>query len=71
MAGHEAVSAVREAMEQLPQDYHQALQLRVLQGVSLEDTALIMNRSPRAIQGLVDRAKKKMRATLGRLSIYE
>ncbi len=39
--------------------------------ISLDECAQIMNRSQRAVQGLVDRAKKKLRATLGRLSKYD
>ena len=37
---------------------------------TLEETAAVMNRSPRAVQGLLDRAKKKMRDAIGRLSLY-
>ena len=68
---HEAIEAVHEAIDALPEGYRQAVRLRFLEGKSLEETAALMNRSPRAVQGLVDRAKKKMRATLGRLSVYE
>ena len=68
--GHEAVAALTEAIAALPDDNRRAVQLRLLEGKSLEETATIMNRSPRAIQGLIDRAKKKMRADLGRLSNY-
>ena len=70
-ARHEAVAAVQQTVDSLPDDYREAVQLRLLMGKSLEETAAIMNRSPRAVQGLVDRAKKKMRAALGRLSLYE
>lgn len=68
--GHEAVRAVLDAIDALPDDNQQAVQLRLLQGKSLQETAELMHRSPRAIQGLVDRAKRKMRAALGRLSNY-
>ena len=68
--GHEAVAAVQDALDSLPDDYRQAIELRVLSGKSLEETAAAMSRSPRAVQGLIDRAKKKMRAGLGRLSNY-
>ena len=70
-ARHEAVAAIRHSLETLPQDYRQAVELRLLAGKSLQETATIMNRSDRAVQGLIDRAKKKMRAALGRLSLYE
>jgi RNA polymerase sigma-70 factor (ECF subfamily) len=68
---HEAIEAVHEAIDALPEEYRQAVRLRLLEGKSLEETAALMNHSPRAVQGLVDRAKKKMGAALGRLSIYE
>jgi RNA polymerase sigma-70 factor (subfamily 1) len=70
-ARHVAVDAIRQVIQELPQDYRQAVELRLLCGRSLEDVALAMNRSPRAVQGLVDRAKKKMRNALGRLSRFE
>ena len=63
--GHEAERAVQAAIAGLPEDYRQAVQLRLLEGKSLEETAATMNRSPRAVQGLVDRAKKKMRRRFG------
>ena len=70
-AGHEAVQAVQQAIDRLPEDYQQVVQLRLLEGKSLEETAQLMDRGPRAVQGIIDRAKKKMRAALGRLSKYE
>ena len=71
VARHEAVAAVQDAMNELPVDYLQAIELRVFDGKSLAETAAIMQRTPRAVQGLVDRAKKKMRDVLDRLSLYE
>ncbi len=71
VAGHEAVGAIQNAIEELPEEYRRAVQLRLLECKSLEETAQLMNRGPRAVQGLIDRAKKKMRAALGRLSMYE
>jgi RNA polymerase sigma-70 factor (ECF subfamily) len=68
---HEAVRAVRAAIDALPEEQRVAVQLRLLEGKHLDECAQIMNRSPRAVQGLVDRARKKLRATLGRLSKYE
>ena len=69
--GHEATAELTRVIGELPEDYRQAVQLRLLAGKSLAETAREMNRSPRAVQGLIDRAKKKMRAALGRLSKYE
>ena len=68
VAGHEAV---QNAIGELPEEYRQAVQLRLLEGKSLDETAQLMNRGPRVVQGLSDRAKKKMRAALGHLSMYE
>ncbi len=71
VARHEAVQAVRDAIDELPSHYRQAVQLHLLEGKSLDEVASIMNRGPRAVQGLVDRAKKKLAAVLERLSRYE
>ena len=69
--GHEAVHAVQEVIAALPEDYRQAVKLRLLEGKGLDETAQMMNRTPRAVQGLVDRAKKRMRAALESLSKYK
>ena len=71
VARHEVVGAIQKAIDELPEEYRRAVQFRLLECKSLEETAKLMNRSPRAIQRLIDRAKKKMRAALGRLSMYE
>ena len=68
--GHEAVQAVEDAIAALPDDYRLAVRLRLLEGKSLEETAQLMDRTPGAVQGLIDRAKKTMRGKLGRLSKY-
>jgi RNA polymerase sigma-70 factor (ECF subfamily) len=68
---HEAIEATREAIENLPERYREAVRLRCLEGRSLQETAAIMGRSPRAVQGLVDRAKKKLHVALDRLSVYQ
>ena len=68
---HEAIIAAQEALNRLPDDYRQAIELRVFLGKSLKASAAIMQRSPRAVQGLVDRAKKKMRDELSKISLYE
>lgn len=68
---HEAVQAVHNGIEKLPDHYRQAVQLHLIDGRNLDEVAEIMNRTPRAVQGLVDRAKKKLAAILGSLSRYE
>ncbi len=68
---HEAVQAVDAVIADLPEDYQKAVQLHLIDENTLQETAEIMGRSPQSVQGLIDRAKKKMRAALGRLSRYE
>ena len=68
---HEAVQAVQDAIEELPEHYRQAVQLHLISGKTLDETAEVMNRGPRAVQGLVDRAKKKLVAVLVRYSRYQ
>ena len=68
---HEAVQAVQDAIEELPEHYRQAVQLHLISGKTLDETAEVMNRSPRAVQGLIDRAKKKLVAVLVRYSKYQ
>ena len=71
VARHELVAAVRECLDILPDDYRRAVELYFYMGKSLRETSTMMQRSPRAVQGLLDRAKKKMRNALGSLSLYQ
>jgi RNA polymerase sigma-70 factor (ECF subfamily) len=70
VARREAVQAVQVAMAGLPEDYRRAVRLRYLEGKGLGEVAGTMRRSPGAIRGLLDRAKQRMRAALGRSSLY-
>lgn len=70
VARAEAVQAVEVAVAGLPADLREAIRLRYLEQKSLGDAARIMQRSPDAVRGLLDRAKKKLRAALGRMSLY-
>jgi RNA polymerase sigma-70 factor (ECF subfamily) len=70
LARREGVRAVQVAMAGLPDDYRQAIRLRYLENRSLSHVAQAMHRSPGAIRGLLDRAKQKLRAALGRSSLY-
>ena len=70
IARREAVRAVQVVIAGLPDDYQQAIRLRYFEGKSLAETAAAMDRSPGAVRGLIDRAKEKMRAALGRASLY-
>jgi RNA polymerase sigma-70 factor (ECF subfamily) len=70
LAREEAVRAAQVAIAGLPEDYREAVRLRFLEGHSVEKVAAQMRRSPGAVRGLVDRAKRVMRETLGRASRY-
>ena len=70
VARREAVCAMQVALASLSDDHRQAIRLRYLDGRSIEETACIMDRSEDAVRGLCHRAKKKLRAALGRASQY-
>jgi RNA polymerase sigma-70 factor (ECF subfamily) len=71
VARREAVQAVQVAIASLPEDYQQAVRLRYFDGKSVEQAADAMGRTPGAIRGMIDRAKGKLRAAIGRLSVYK
>ncbi len=58
------------AMESLPQDQREVLELRYLQELSLEEVAEAMGRTTHAIRGLSHRARKKLHDVLVRLTAY-
>ena len=64
----EAVLALNVALAEMPADYRQVLQLRYLNGLSMEETAQAMNRTPDAVRSLSDRAKKRLREMMAKLS---
>ena len=63
-AQHEAVTAVRNAIEQLGTDQREVVRLHALEGQSLAETAQSIGRSPAAVRGLVHRAKQRLRELL-------
>lgn len=69
-AGAEAVSAVREALALLPDDYQHAVSLVYLQGLSVKDAATNMNRTERAVHNLCHKAKSRLRELLGTQSRF-
>jgi RNA polymerase sigma-70 factor (ECF subfamily) len=70
-ARHELIASVRECLDGLPEHYRQAVELYFFKGKSLKEVSTTMQRSPRAVQGLLDRAKVKMRDALGSFSLYK
>jgi len=70
IARREATQALYIAMADLPEDYRKVVQLRFLEGKSLEETATEMDRTNAAVRSLIDRAKKKLRNRLIELSVH-
>ena len=58
------------ALAELPEEYRRAIELRYFDGYSLEETAILMGRTTGAVRGLVDRARRQIRESLGRASHY-
>lgn len=56
--------AVAKALEQLPQQYRQAIELRYLHGEKLDEIAMQMGRSKLAIAGILKRALTALRDLL-------
>lgn len=69
-ATQEGLAALQVAIDGLPSDQRQAIQLRLLQGMSLQETGDAMERSPTAIRGLVHRAKENLAQAMGRASLW-
>jgi RNA polymerase sigma-70 factor (ECF subfamily) len=67
-ARHEAVHAVQVGMAGLPSAQREAIKLHDIDGRSLDETAAAMDRSPGAVRGLLQRARRSLRAALGRSS---
>jgi RNA polymerase sigma-70 factor (ECF subfamily) len=70
MTRREAIAALQVAMSSLPQQQRCAIQLHMIQGKSLDETAAEMNRTPAAIRGLVHRGKQALSETMGRASMW-
>jgi len=63
-AGHEAVAAIRNAVDELPPEQREVVRLHALEGQTLAITAQSICRSPAAVRGLVHRAKQRLRELL-------
>lgn len=58
---------IRRILEELPPDQRQAIELRHLEGRSLQELASYFGRSEEAVAGLLKRGMQKLRARLDRL----
>jgi RNA polymerase sigma-70 factor (ECF subfamily) len=69
-ARREGMQAIHTALAGLPEEYRRAIELRYFDGYSLEETAVLMGRTTGAVRGLIDRARRQIRESLGRASHY-
>jgi len=70
VAREEALQALHVALASLPPDERDAIRLRLLEGCSLEETAVKLGRTPDAIRGLVHRGKQHLHDVMGRASLW-
>ena len=68
IARREAVHALQIGIAGLPEDQQRAIRLYLIEGKSLAETALAMDRSPGAVNALVHRGKANLREAMGRAS---
>jgi RNA polymerase sigma-70 factor (ECF subfamily) len=66
----EAFAVLNVALAELPTDYREVIRMRFFSGLSLDETAKAMGRTPAAVRALTDRAKKQLQGAMGRLSRY-
>jgi RNA polymerase sigma-70 factor (ECF subfamily) len=66
----EAVQAVQVGIAGLPADQRDAVRLHLLQGISVGETAALMDRTTDAVRGLVYRAKRRLRAIMRQSSLW-
>jgi RNA polymerase sigma-70 factor (ECF subfamily) len=70
VARGEALQALQVALAALPDDQRQAIQMRLLEGKTLEETAHVLARTPDAVRGLVHRGKQGLLEAMGRASLW-
>jgi RNA polymerase sigma-70 factor (ECF subfamily) len=63
-------AALQIGLATLPPDQRQAIRLHFLEQLSVPETSAAMSRSTDAVRGLLERGKKRLRAFLGRSSIW-
>ena len=56
--------AVQETLSSLPYQYRQVLILKYVEEMPVSEISQIMSRSPKSIEGLLTRARKKLRPKL-------
>ncbi|MFW6170394.1 MAG: RNA polymerase sigma factor [Planctomycetota bacterium] len=69
-AREEAARGIRAAMDRLSPEQQDVLRRRYFQNQTLEEIAVALGRSKDGIRGLCFRARKNLRAAMGRTSLY-
>lgn len=70
VARQQAAAAVRMALASIPNDYREAIQLRYIEGLSVGQIAVQMNRTDRAIHMLCNRGLKALAEAMGSPSMF-
>ncbi len=69
-ATHEAVGALQVALAGIPDDQREAIQLRHIENLTLEEVAERMGRTEGAVRGLLHRGKAALKKSLGNSSAW-
>jgi RNA polymerase sigma-70 factor (ECF subfamily) len=70
VARQEGIAALQVAIAGLPNAQRQAIQLHVLQGLALQETADAMECTTASVRSLVHRAKQNLAQAMGRASLW-
>ena len=70
VARREGVAALQVAIAGLPSDQRRAIELHLLQGMTLQETSDAMDRSKTSVRGLLYRAKVNLAEAMGRASLW-
>ena len=66
----ETAEALHVAIAELPSDYQEAVCRRYMQGETVDEIAVAMNRTPASVRAMINRAKHRLRETLQKLSLF-
>ena len=70
VARREGVAALQVAIAGLPSDQRRAIELHLLEGMTLQETSEAMDRSATSVRGLLYRAKVNLAEAMGRASLW-
>lgn len=70
VAAHEAIVALQVALAGLPEDQRQAIRLRHIESLTIEEVVQKMGRTEGAVRGLLHRGKASLKESLGNSSAW-